>query len=271
MDSGIHYVRLAKVYAAGDRVDDAIEAYKKAIELTPGNGQVYRELAQLYLRKDDLEAAEKTFEEAIQYTGQEWERRNIEQQLMGIYRHQGKLEEMLKRAEDEGTLTLEMQRERAQRYRNEGELEKAVEAYKKALDMTAQSWERNGIFTELVQVYVQLDENDLAVEVYETLSRSGSTGMSIHHSPSGVKVAFGGDEARETLINAYKNQGKLEQLKTLFEGRLEKEVDNPAILEMVAEIYRNANDHEQAAKAYQALCKAQPGNVRSFLRCCYPQ
>ncbi len=263
-DSSVHYARLAKVYAAGDRVNDAIEAYKKAIALTPGDGQVYRELAQLYLRKDDLDAAEKTFEEAIQYTGQEWERQNLERQLMNIYRRQGRLEEMLKQAEDEGTLTFEMQQERAQRYRSEGKLEKAVDAYKKALDMTAQSWERNNIFNELVQVYVQLGENDSAMEVYETLSRSGSTGMSISHSPSGVTVTFGGDEARELLIKAYKNQGKLEQLKTHFEGRLEKEADDPALLEMVAEIYRNANDHEQAAKAYQALCKAQPGNVRSF-------
>ena len=48
---------------------------------------------------------------------------------------------MLKQAEDAGTLTLEMQQERAREYRNAGELEKAVTAYKKALEMTAQSWE----------------------------------------------------------------------------------------------------------------------------------
>ena len=264
VDNSAHYVRLAKVYAAGDRVDDAIETYKKAIALTPGNGKVYRELAQLYLRKDDLDTAEKTFLEAIQYTGQEGERRSIERQLINLYRRQGRLEEMLKKAEDEGTLTFEMQQDRAQRYRSEGRLEKAVDAYKKALDMTAQSWERNRVFNELVQLYVQLGENNLAMEVYETLSRSGSMGMSIHHGPSGVKVVFGGDEARETLIDAYRTQGKLEQLKTHFEGRFEKETDNPVLLEMVAEIYRNANDYERAAQAYQALCKLQPGNVRNF-------
>ena len=50
---------------------------------------------------------------------------------------------MLKQAEDQGTLTFEMQRERAQRYRSEGKSKKAVDTYKKALDMTSQSWERN--------------------------------------------------------------------------------------------------------------------------------
>ena len=264
VDNSVHYVRLAKVYAAGNRVDDAIETYKKAIALTPGYGKIYRELAQLYLRKDDLDAAEKTFLEAIQYTGQEGERRSIERQLINLYRRQGRLEEMLKKAEDQGTLTFEMQQDRARRYRSEGKLEKAVDAYKKASDMTAQSWERNNIFNELVQVYVQLGENDLAMEVYETLSRSGSAGMTSSHSPSGIRVVFGGEEARETLINAYRTQGKLEQLKTHFEGRLAKEADNLTLLEMVAEIYRNANDYKRAAQAYQALCKAQPGNVRSF-------
>ena len=263
-DGSVHYVRLAKVYAAGNRVDDSLKTYEKAIELAPGNGQVYREMAQLHLRKDDLDSAEEAFEDAIKYTGQEWERRGIEQQLAQLYRRQGKWEEMLKKAEDEGTLTLEMQQERARSYRNEGELEKAVDAYKKALDMTAQSWERDNIYNELVPVYVQLDEKDLAIEAYETLSRSRSTGASTHHGPSGFKVTLGGDQARETLINAYKNQGKLDQLKTHFEDRLKNEIDNPAVLEMVAEIYRNASQHERAADAYQSLSKAQPGNVRSY-------
>ena len=263
-DSSVHYIRLAKVHAAGDRVDDALKVYEKAIELAPGNGKVYRDMAQLYLRKDDLDSAEKAFIEAIKYTGQEWERQDVERQLMQLYRRQGKLEEMLKKAEDAGTLTLEMQKERARSYRNEGELEKAVDAYKKALDMTAQSWERDNIYNELVLVYVQLDEKDLAIEVHETLSRSHSTGASTHHGPSGFKVTLGGDQARETLINAFKNQGKLEQLKTHFEDRLKNEIDNPAVLEMVAEIYRNASQHERAADAYQSLSKAQPSNVRSY-------
>ena len=263
-DNGVHYIRLARVYAAGDRVDDALKIYKKAVELAPGNGEVYGELAQLYLRKDDLDSAEEAFKEAVQYTGQEWERREIERQLTQIYRRQGKLEEMLKKAEEEGTLTMEMLQERARGFRNEGKLEKAVEAYKKALDMTAQSWEKDNIYNELVMVYVQLGENDLAIEVSEELSRSASRGTSISHGPSGFKVMLGGDQARETLITAYKNDGKLEQLKTHYEDRLKTESDNPALLEMVAEIYRNANQHQQAAEAYQSLSKAQPSNVRSF-------
>ena len=263
-ESSVHYIRLAQLYAADDQVDTAIATYKKAIEFGAGDGEAYLKLAQLYLRKDELDAAEQAFEGAIQNTGREWERQNIERQLMDLYRRQGKLEEMLQQAEDAGTLTFEMQRGRAQDYRNAGDLEKAIEAYKKALDLTSQSWDRSGISRELMKLYAQIGENDLAMELYETESQSGSMGMSITHGPSGVKVMFAGDEARENLINAYKNRGKLEALRVIFEGKLESNANNPAALEMIAEIHRNAGNHEKAADAYQTLCKAQPGNARSF-------
>ena len=263
-EGSVHHIRLAKLYAADDQVDVSIDTYKKAIELGTGDGQAYRELAQLHLRQDNLDAAEKAFEKAIEHTGQDWERQNIERQLMDLYRRQGKLEEMLQQAEDAGTLTLEMQRQRAQDYRNAGELEKAIETYKKALGMTSQSWDRRGISSELLKLYAQIGEDDLAMELYETESQSGSMGMSMHHGPSGVKVMLAGDEARESLINAYKNQGKLETLRIIFEGRLESDANNPAALEMIAEIQRNAGNHEKAAEAYQALCKVKPSNARSF-------
>ena len=265
-ENGVHYARLAKLYAAEDRVDDAIEAYKKTVERNPSDGEAYRQLGQLYLRKDDLDAAEKAFKEAIQYT-EEFRRRSIERQLMTVYKRQGKLEEMLKQAEEAGTITFEMQRQRAQDYRNVGEFQKAIETYKKALDMTTQSYQRENISNELLKLYVQVGDNDLAIELYENQSQTspiGSVSFRTGTGASGIKIMSGGDEARETLINAYKDQGKLEALETIFKEKREKDSTNPAVLEMVAEIYRNARDYEKAAEAYQALCKAQPGNLNSF-------
>ena len=263
-ESSVNQSRLAKLYAANDQVDAAIDTYKKAIALGTGDGQAFLRLAQLHLRKDDLDAAEKAFADAIQHTSQEWERQNIERQLMDLHRRQGKLEDMLNQAEEAGTLTLEMQKERAKNYRSAGEVDKAINAYKKALEMTSQSWDRSEISNHLLKLYAQIGENDLAMELYETLSQSGSTGMSRMHGPSGVKIMLSGDEEREVLINVYKSQGKLDQLQTIFEGRLEADAGNSAVLEMIAEIHRNAGTHDKAAEAYQALCEAQPSNVRGF-------
>ena len=261
---GVHYIRIAKLYNANDQNPEAIAAYQKAIEISPGNGQVYQDLAQLYLNENDFDAAEKAYFNAIQFTGDSWERSNIERSLMSLYRRQGTLEEKLKEAEENGTITFEMQRERARNFSSQDKLDEAVTAYKKALDMTSDRYDRDSISNDLLKIYMKLDKTDLALEIYETMGQSMSTGMSIRSSSSGVTVTFGNDRARETLINAYTEGDKLEELKTLFEDRLEKDANNPALLEMVADIYRFSNNYEKTAATYQALCKAQPSNVRSF-------
>ena len=264
-ESGVHYARLARVYASIDRVDEAIATYQKAIEINPGDKNVYQELAQLYIRKEDFKSAEKMFQYAIQYTGEEWERQNIERQLMELYRRQGKLEGMLQQAESEGMLSFEMQRQRAQDYASQGEWEQAANAYKKAMDMTTQSWERNEVATELVRAYVQLGQIDTAIDLYKTLSRSGLSGVSINWSgPMGFQIYFAGDKARESLINTYRSQGKLDDLLTYFEAQGEATAENPTRLEITAEIHWTRGDYAEAAKSYQTLAKAQPGNVRSF-------
>lgn len=264
-ESGVHYARLAKVYASIDRVDEAIAIYQKAIEINPGDRNVYQELAQLYIRKEDFGAAEKMYQYAIQYTGEEWERRNLERQLMELYRRQGKLEEMLEQAESEGLLTFGMQQERAQGYAGQGEWEQAAAAYKKAMDMTTQSWERNQVATELVKAYAQLGQTDMAIDVYKTLSRSGLGHVSMMSSSSGsLQIYFGGDQARESLINGYRSKGKLDDLLSYFEAQGEETVENPARLEITAEIHRTRGDYAKAAKGYQTLAKVHPGNVRSY-------
>ena len=329
---GVHYSRLAKLYAANGQVDAAIGHYKKAIELTPGDGRVYQELGQLYLRKNALDAAEKAFQEALQYAAHDGERQNIERQLINLYRRQGKLEEMLKEAEAKGGLTFEMQMEQARNYSNQGKLDEAVSAYKKALEMTTRDWERenaerqlmrlyrrqgtleevlkeaeenntltftmqaelarhyrnkgesgkaisaykqalnmttqnherNHIAIELMQEYVQIGENDLAIELYESASQPDSGSMSMTSGSSGFIVMFSGDRERDSLIKAFRSHRTLAELKSLFEKKLEENPNNPAALEMIAEIYQNEDKHEKAAAAYQALCKAQPSNIRGF-------
>ena len=264
-ESGVHYARLAKVYASIDRVDEAIATYQKAIEINPGDKDVYQELAQLYIQKEDFESAEKMYQYAIQYTGEEWKRQDIERQLMELYRRQGKLEGMLQQAESEGMLSFEMQRERARDHASQGEWEQAAHAYKKAMDMTTQSWERNEVATELVRIYAQLGQIDTAIDLYKTLSRSGFGGISMTWSgPTGFQIYLTGDKARESLINTYRSQGKLDDLLTYFEAQGVETVENPTRLEITAEIHWTRGDYVEAAKNYQALSKIQSGNVRSF-------
>ena len=292
------YEQLARLYLRNDRLDDSEKAFKEALKYAPQTGQqqnIHRQMMDIYRRKGTLEEflkevekkgtltygmqkefarnfkeqgkldeAAKAYEKALQLTTQEWELQDIERQLISIYRSQGKLEEKLKEGEKNDTLTFNMQVELARHYRAKGESDKAISAYKKAINKTGRSHEMDNVYRELMLEYVRRGKDDSVIELYETMSQSTSSGISISSSSTGFNVRFSKDKPRETLINAYKTQGKLDMLKTLFEGKLAKEANDPTTLEVVAEIYRNSNNHEKAAEAYHALSKADPTNIHAF-------
>ncbi|MDE0638040.1 MAG: tetratricopeptide repeat protein [Candidatus Poribacteria bacterium] len=294
------YEQLGRLYLRNNKVDDAEKAFNEALQYAAQDGQrqnIERQLMQIYQRKGKLDEflkeaekrgtltfdmqkeiarnfnnqgkldeAGKAYEKALQMTTREWEQREVERQLLAIYRRQGKLEEKLKDAKKKGTLTFNMQVELARQYRAKGESKKAIDAYKEALDMmSASSYDMERAYRELMQEYVRRGEDNLAIELYETMNQADSSGTSTSYSQSsGFVITFGNDEARQILINAYKGQGKLDQLKTIFESKLAKNVKDPINLEIVAEIYRNSRNHEKAAETYHALSKAAPENIRAF-------
>ena len=207
-------------------------------------------------------------------TPSEFERRDIELQLIRLYLYQANLVEVLQKTEAEGMpLSYEMSNseERAQHFRNIGELEKSAAYFKISLVMTNSYHEREKIANELLKIYIEQDRIDLALELYEyevkyqkksAEQRFMKTTMLF--GPSSIEIKFGGDDTRKTLIDAYKNRGKLDELRNIFEGKLEKDVDNPAVIEILAEIYWNTNDYQKAAETYHALCEVEQSHVRSF-------
>ncbi len=270
-DVGVHYARLARLYEAEGKVDVAIANYEKAIELAPGDVQLqtYLKLANHYFLNEDIAAAEKILKNAMLYTQSEFDRRDIELQLIKLYLYQGNLEEVLQKIENEGIpLSYEISnpKERARHFLNTGELEKSAAYFKIALVMSNNSHERDTILNELLNGYLKQGRTDSALAFYEVEASKQfrSTILSTLSGPSNFEVKFGSDDARKILMNAYKDQGKLDVLKTLFEGKLQKDADNPAIIEMLAEIYWNTNDYQKAAQAYHDLSKVEPNNIRCF-------
>ena len=265
---GVHYVRLAKLYADENKPDEALTTYQKAIELAPGDRQIHLDMAALYFSNDDVAATEKAFRDAIQYTVSDYDRRNIERKLINLYRYQGNLEEMLQKAEDEGTLTFEMQKVRAEHFLNAGELEKSVDAYKRARDMTTSSYEKERISAELLKVYVELGEMDSVIETYETQANTNTNSRTLRYSSSysslGITARYDVDTARDTLISAFNDQIKLDDLKTHYEGKLEENKENSVALRVMAKIYWDAKDYQKAAEMYKALGKAKSDDLRNL-------
>lgn len=250
-DNAINYGRQARLYADEGRIDEAIAIYNKVIELTPGNVNRYRELAQLYIRKDDKDSAKKTYQEALRYTGQEYARERIQREILKLSEKQGKLEETMQKAEDEGTLTYDMQKERAKTFRDDEKFTEASAAYEKALDMTSDDYERDRIYEELLRIYPIIGKDDAAIKMYDELAFK-------------PYVSNAKELARNRLINAYKNVKKLDILISIYRTKIENDPKNTDDLEILAIIYNHASQHGKASEMYQALCKIQPDNVLNY-------
>lgn len=268
---GVHYARLARLYEIQGNEHAAIVNYNKAIELEHNKNQTFLNLARLNFLNENIDAAEFALKNAILTATSASERRKIERQLISFYRYHGNLEEKLKIAEDDGTITFEMQVARAEYYNKNGELEKAVSAYNRALNLTTSSTEIDRISAELLKVYVQLNDIDSVIAPYETEvnsyieSRIGSyISERITTTSAKIAVIYNFETVRDALIDAFKSQNKLEVLKTHYEGQLTQNRENPVAQIILARIYWDERDYQKSAEMYEALGKAESNNVRYF-------
>ena len=262
-DSSVHHIRLAKYYANNNRIDDAIATYEKATELAPGDRQTYLQMAQLYFLKDDMTNVEKAYRNAIQFTPSEHDRRNTERQIISLYRLQGILDDKFQKAEEEGTITYEMQKIWAESLDNKGESQKAIEIYKKAKNMTTSTYEQSRISDSILRIQVKLGDTEKVLETYEN-ETGQDTSIRIVYRSVGVSVESNADASRETLINAFKDQNKLGELKTHYENKLEKKPDDVLSLSVLANIYWDEKDYKKAGETYQKLSKAQSNNIFNY-------
>lgn len=262
---GFYYSQLAELYADEDNIDAAIANYEKAIEFSDGSVNTCFILARLYFLTTDFKASEKALKTAMLYASSDWEQSRIQQQLINLYRYQGNLEQTAQKVENKD-ITFELHREYARLLVTTGELEKAVNAFKKTIELATDSYDKNRTTTELITVYIKQGRTDLALDFFDAeSSKHPRTEIAEkYYSTNSVTVEFHHDYPREILINAYKEQGELERLRNLFIERIEKEADNPTNLEMLADIYWNSYHYPQAADTYHKLSKVEPDNIRSY-------
>ena len=265
----VHYLRLARLYAAVQREDEATNAYRNTIDVNPDNISAYQELARLYANKGDGDIAEGIYYEALEYARAKEPRQEIEGEIIELYRRQGKLGERLETAEAKRKLTFGLQWELAQFYRDSKKWEKAARAYKNSLEMTTDPAYKERIPYALITAYAQLGRHESALELYKTLRKPGTHAqIPASTSESGpsrdMMLKTRTDDARRSFIDAYRNAAKLDDLITYLGNFSETEADDPVLLEICAEIYRALEYHAEAAQLYRRLGEIQPTNVHSF-------
>ena len=265
-DVGLHHIRLANIYADNGQIDDAITSYKKAIELSLSDAESHEELARLYEKKRDYDAAEQSYNDALKFSAPGSNQTEIQQNLMKIYQRQGRLDEMLKQAEKQGTLTFDMQRERARMYQSSGEMEKAASAYQKALGMTAGGYARGDIQRELISIYSKLgkleeylketeEQGTVSFEMQKEIARLYQNKREYEKAADAYKKAaqmttqsYQRQELERQMMQLFRQSGKFEQLL--------KDMEKDGILSAdmqveLAKYYSSRGQSEKAIEAYQ--------------------
>ncbi len=166
-ENGVHYARIANLYEIDGNETAAIANYNKATELGYENIQTYLRLARLNFFNMDIDATENALKKASLFTTSDSTREELERKLLYLYRFNGNLEQKIQEAKEVGTENFAMQKLIAENLHKNGELEKAVESYYKAHDMTANANEKSIISGELLKLYVDLGRIDSVIEPYE--------------------------------------------------------------------------------------------------------
>ena len=74
---------------------------------------------------------------------------------------------MLQKDEAEGSLTSEMQKQRAQYFYNTWDLDKAAFYFEKAIEIEKSSYDQNQMINELLKIYLKQDRKDLVLVFFE--------------------------------------------------------------------------------------------------------
>jgi tetratricopeptide (TPR) repeat protein len=147
---------MGRVYAAAGQSEKAIEAYEKAVGMNPTDYETYQRLGRLYRQKDDFESAVKWYREGLDSVPDQYRRSELKREIIRLYAQQGKLGELIESAEKFGIIPdFRFYVEVGRSYQNVGDLDKAVEAYKKAIGLASQPYERDQAQGELIRVLRQ--------------------------------------------------------------------------------------------------------------------
>jgi len=278
------YMQLGEVYSACKLHDKAIEAYKKAIELAPGESWYRRRLTAAYEAAGKVEEADALYEKttdssriyermrAYQQRGDldkllefvrqvmkssvhEGMKRSAQSQLVRASQQQGKsgelitlLQEDIKERPDD-TVSYKML---GQVYSRKNSRAEAIEMYEKVIELTPDDGDA---YRELGQLYSRQRMHNEAISTYK---------KAIELKP---------DESYlySSLARAYANTGQTDEILKLADALKERSRDGYSYSQL-GEVYMAARLYDEAIEAYRKAVKLSPeSHYRSRLAQAYEQ
>jgi len=237
----------------------AIDEFKKALDLDPNNSLIYSEMAESYLRNNRLREAVDTAQKAIQA-----DRENIEAhkllttvylQIIGRANAQQppsvetinsaihEFEEIIRIDPTERQSFLMLGR----LYQIKGDRDKATEIYKQFLGIEPGSEE--GV-TALAKLHMDAGNHKEAIELLESF----------------VKQRPDSDSALQTLGEAYSDTQEYAKAADAYKRASELDPDDVEIKKAHAQALFLANDIDLAGKMYEDLIKTEPDDGIARLR-----
>jgi|Deesub1362B_J571_1020462.scaffolds.fasta_scaffold02451_6 tetratricopeptide (TPR) repeat protein len=157
---------LGYMYRQKGMFEDAIQHYKKAVELDPEKAINYKHLADLYIRTNQPELAIEALESYVKMSPED---RDAQEKLAVLYRTTGredeairKKEEILAKNPDDTGLMFDL----GKAYYNRGESEKAVEMLNRLLQKEPENVEA---LQYLAGAYMNLERYDSAIATYKKI------------------------------------------------------------------------------------------------------
>ncbi len=252
-------------FSKGRLLDDqgqstqAIDEYKKALEIDPNNSLIYSEMAESYLRNSRLREATDAAAKAVQL-----DRDNIEAHklLSTIYL------QVISRANAQQPPTVET-------------INNAIHEFEEILRIDPM--ERQS-FVMLGRLYQIKGDRDKATQIYKQLlgvepgSEEGVTALAKLHMDAGnykeavdlleqfVKARPDSDGALQTLGEAYSDLQQYAKAADAYKRASDLDPDDIEIKKEQAEAAFRADQLDEALKLYQDLAKAAPDDGISLLR-----
>jgi tetratricopeptide (TPR) repeat protein len=235
---------LAQIYRLSQERDKALEVHQQLAEKRPHLMQVKRDIASIYQETGDFKKATELYEGLLKTNPTAYQ--EISWELRHLYQRMGKGKEL---AQMEENLVAKAQdpyqaRELADRFREDGELDKALALYQKAIKMSpGDPWMKN----QLAGVFVQMGRLEEAVKLYEEWLAS----------PQLRGQGWIDHNTLKQLVGLFQAAGRLQQLKARCKAELEKNPTDRTPKAMQVHLAVREKRFDEAIAGFKALSEGQ--------------
>jgi len=205
------YYNIGIAYGNKGEYDQAIEAYKKAIEINPKMDEAYNNMGNAYYNKGEYDQAIEAYKKAIEINPKK----------------------------DEAYYNLGIA------YGNKGEYDQEIEAYKKAIEINPK---KDEAYYNLGIAYGNKGEYDQEIEAYK----------------KAIEINPKRDKAYYNLGIAYSNKGEYDQAIEAYKKAIEINPKKNQAYYNMGIAYSNKGEYDQAIEAFQKALQINPNDSSTY-------